>query len=254
MNVTFNNVYKRILNGPAPASRLLLGVKISSLTGVTLPAFNKYSYMYSTRCVIRNQTIVGNPFALETPGAALNLLGPAFSYSTAAWEGASGTYYYKAVLYYDTDRAVGRTDAAAEISQAATTGGAAIGMEITEGAYPPNKIVRIYRGTSTGSYNAYADIPVINAPSLVDIGPHISGVPWISRTASGVDTINVVTLRGVKFEANRFTLLAPIAPTVGTWEVGDIVQHSVPVSAGNFGWICVAAGTPGTWAAFGTIS
>lgn len=254
MNVTFNNVYKRTLNSTAPASRALQGVKIKALTGTPLPAFNKYSYMYSTRCVIRNQTIVGNPFALETPGVALNLLGPAFSYSSADWEGANGTYYYKAVLYYDTDRAVGRLDAASEISQAATTGGAAIGMEITEGAYPPCKIVRIYRGTSTGSYDAYADIPIINAPSLVDIGPHISGAPWVSRSAGPVDTINVVTLRGVKFETNRFTLLAPIAPTVGTWAVGDIIQHSVPAAGGNFGWVCTTAGTPGTWKTFGAIS
>ncbi len=43
------------------------------------------------------------------------------------------------------------------------------------------------------------------------------------------------------------------APSTGTWAVGDIVYHSTPVAAGNIGWVCVAAGTPGTWKAFGKI-
>lgn len=38
------------------------------------------------------------------------------------------------------------------------------------------------------------------------------------------------------------------APTVGTWEQGDVFWNSAPVagSAPPF-WVCVAAGTPGTW-------
>jgi hypothetical protein len=36
------------------------------------------------------------------------------------------------------------------------------------------------------------------------------------------------------------------APTAGTWQVGDKVWHSAPSPEGNIGWVCVAAGTPGT--------
>lgn len=47
---------------------------------------------------------------------------------------------------------------------------------------------------------------------------------------------------------------ASAAPTTGTWEVGAQVLHSAPAAAGNIGWVCTTAGTPGTWKAFGTIA
>lgn len=43
-------------------------------------------------------------------------------------------------------------------------------------------------------------------------------------------------------------------PSAGTWSVGDVVYHITPTSGGNFGWVCVTAGTPGTWKAFGVIA
>lgn len=43
-------------------------------------------------------------------------------------------------------------------------------------------------------------------------------------------------------------------PTVGTWAVGDIVYNSTPTAGGTVGWVCTAAGTPGTWKTFGTIA
>lgn len=46
---------------------------------------------------------------------------------------------------------------------------------------------------------------------------------------------------------------ASAAPTAGTWKVGDIVFSNVPTAGGKVGWVCVTAGTPGTWKAFGGI-
>lgn len=47
---------------------------------------------------------------------------------------------------------------------------------------------------------------------------------------------------------------ATAAPTTGTWNRGDVVKNSAPAEAGTAGskyvitgYICVAAGTPGTW-------
>lgn len=44
------------------------------------------------------------------------------------------------------------------------------------------------------------------------------------------------------------------APTTGTYARGDFVQNSQPSELGAagskyvvYGWLCVAAGTPGTW-------
>lgn len=44
------------------------------------------------------------------------------------------------------------------------------------------------------------------------------------------------------------------APTTGTWALGDVVYNTNPTSGGYFGWVCTAAGTPGTWRTFGLIS
>jgi len=46
---------------------------------------------------------------------------------------------------------------------------------------------------------------------------------------------------------------ATLAPTVGTWAVGDVLYVGAPVAGGNIGWVCTTAGTPGTWKSFGAI-
>lgn len=43
-------------------------------------------------------------------------------------------------------------------------------------------------------------------------------------------------------------------PISGTWSVGDVVWNTAPISGGYAGWICITAGTPGTWKTFGLIS
>jgi hypothetical protein len=47
---------------------------------------------------------------------------------------------------------------------------------------------------------------------------------------------------------------AAAAPTTGTWAVGDLMYNTVPTAGGYVGWVCVTAGTPGTWKTFGAIS
>lgn len=44
------------------------------------------------------------------------------------------------------------------------------------------------------------------------------------------------------------------APTSGTWALGDFIRNSAPSEAGSAssryvitGWMCLVAGTPGTW-------
>jgi len=41
------------------------------------------------------------------------------------------------------------------------------------------------------------------------------------------------------------------APSSGTWAIGDVVFNSAPVTGGYIGWVCVTAGSPGTWEQFG---
>ncbi len=44
------------------------------------------------------------------------------------------------------------------------------------------------------------------------------------------------------------------APTTGPHQRGDIVWNTQPTSGGTVGFICVVAGEPGTWKAFGPIA
>ena len=56
------------------------------------------------------------------------------------------------------------------------------------------------------------------------------------------------------FIPNVKTVYDTAPPEAGTWQVGDKVWHSAPEPDGNVGWVCVAAGSPGTWKKFGQIS
>ena len=56
------------------------------------------------------------------------------------------------------------------------------------------------------------------------------------------------------FIPNLKTVYDTAPPVAGSWEVGDKVWHSAPEPDGNVGWVCVRAGSPGTWKAFGQIS
>lgn len=46
---------------------------------------------------------------------------------------------------------------------------------------------------------------------------------------------------------SRFEAEGTAAPTGGTWSRGDVVHALTPSDGGPAGWICTAAGTPGTW-------
>lgn len=54
--------------------------------------------------------------------------------------------------------------------------------------------------------------------------------------------------------ANHYGRYDSAAPTTGTWSINQIVYNTAPVSGGYIGWVCVTAGTPGTWKTFGLIS
>jgi hypothetical protein len=57
---------------------------------------------------------------------------------------------------------------------------------------------------------------------------------------------------GVGINARQHTA-RDAAPTAGEWARGDVVWNINPTAAGWAGWICVRAGTPGTWKRFGAI-
>lgn len=47
---------------------------------------------------------------------------------------------------------------------------------------------------------------------------------------------------------------ASAAPASGTFARGEVVWNTAPTAGGYVGWVCVTAGSPGTWKEFGAIS
>jgi hypothetical protein len=66
-----------------------------------------------------------------------------------------------------------------------------------------------------------------------------------------VDTahIGASVLKSISGSAstNSFVTVSNAPPTVGTWNVGDVVWKQDPTAGTTPGWVCTTAGTPGTW-------
>lgn len=53
--------------------------------------------------------------------------------------------------------------------------------------------------------------------------------------------------------SNHLQMYAEEPPRSGTFTTGDIVWNATPSVGRNVGWVCVRAGTPGSWCPFGEI-
>ncbi len=54
--------------------------------------------------------------------------------------------------------------------------------------------------------------------------------------------------------ANQASNMVVAAPTTGTFTRGQIAYNTQPSAAGVPGWVCVVAGTPGTWKAMAALA
>jgi len=93
-------------------------------------------------------------------------------------------------------------------------------------------------------------------------------IPFIPRTAVALESLpNVESDLAISSTSNRLIYYAnshgnelpnqdvgTAFPTTGTWPAGWIRWNSAPAASGTIGWVCVTAGTSGTWKTFGAIS
>ena len=56
------------------------------------------------------------------------------------------------------------------------------------------------------------------------------------------------------FVSSKKRIERTAVPSSGTWAQGDTVFNSAPTAGGFIGWVCVTAGTPGTWKTWGVIT
>lgn len=99
------------------------------------------------------------------------------------------TYYYTSQLLLDSGLANGRNQSSAEKSAAIVADNTRVGMAFGWGTGTKAALVRFYRGTATGSYDKYVDVPMIGCLYVADKGDYFMGLPWQSRAAGPVDTI-----------------------------------------------------------------
>ena len=104
------------------------------------------------------------------------------------------TYYYKVAVYTLS----GNTQGSSEANRTTTTDNQSITI-VMNTRYAP-VIVRIWRGSQSGTYDRYIDIPcsVLNI-ELYDQGDYIAGYPWITSNVPPVPTTNT-TYDGYIFE------------------------------------------------------
>lgn len=241
--VDIENVSRNVGTTADTSSKQQFGVKIRDESLIDLSAFNRMSHFYSNRSKISDQRLIDDSVSLPVDSVALSYMTAIGAYATAVFNGATDTYYYKAQLLWDSVRLAGRNDNASELSIAAVNGGSAVALTVGTSAYPRPCTIRLYRGTSSGSYDSVVDIPVVSASVFVDMGPTVSGFAWESRAAGPIDTITSLACSGFSINMGICELLATALPASGVWKRHDKVRIA-PVAGSAYSYVNTVDGTP----------
>lgn len=118
----------------------------------------------------------------------------------------------------------------------------------------------VYIDTNATPDGTAVDKATETASTLYGFGSYAVGIGSGSRHLKV--TQNTVRLPDIFYQATATgwgagqvaRSIGSAAPVAGTWARGDIVFNSAPSAGGFVGWVCVTAGTPGTWKTFGAIS
>ncbi|HWY14440.1 MAG TPA: hypothetical protein VNX86_04780 [Rhizomicrobium sp.] len=217
-SVLFSSEDNFLVAGGASTTRSLFGIDIVEGDGATaLATWNQFSDHLSRKGKVESNYFVPLDITLPPRTTAYNGIFSAALSSTGvsgSWTIATGTYYYTSLRIYDPVSMLGEPSIKPEqsVNVSATTNLVSLGFLVAATNGAPHGYVRVYRGTSTGSYNAYADVPITQGVNLVDNGTQLSGFNWVSRGAGAVDTIVAAQLGF----AYRIT-----APGVETYQTGS---------------------------------
>lgn len=208
-----------------------MGVKVGTTTSNA--EFNTYSHLASVKSDIIQTNLIlhGELPSMPATTVGVDPASPSVS-DYGSWDEAGGTYYYKAAYIYDVPRRIGIVGSNEKIFTP-TNGGASPVLLFTDAIHC---MVRVWRGTSAGSYNKYVDIPLIAGGRLTDFGSNIMGYPWIDRTPAGADSFNSLAVLSYSIEPGEISTNAncygrvvvrgkstATVPTVGSWRRGDMV-------------------------------
>lgn len=117
------------------------------------------------------------------------------------------------------------------------------------GSFVGNKIGTLSRNMLTGDSVTGTSKIFIDSNTVDGDNVSFPGMFSLSDAAFPFFQIGVNNTGGVVVNS-----IKSAAPTTGTFQQGAIVYNSSPTAAGFIGFVCVTAGTPGTWKTFGAIS
>lgn len=134
--------------------------------------------------------------------------------------------------------------------------GAAQNGVAVRGSYASMKVCDVH------AVNAVASRAFVSAPevpsSVIEVTGNVQAYSFGRHTGTrplnAWDAASVANNTEARYVQGRAIMRRNAVPTTGTWEVGDIVEMTTPAAAGQIGWVCTTAGTPGTWKAYGTIA
>ena len=222
-----------------------VGIRVFKADNTEITDFARYSNKLSLRGEVLRNYFVPLLLTYYGPDGVPNIF-TSLSASSSLWLSPTATYFYRVVQVLDRKSQSGRADPT-ERSLALTQNGTGALLVVS---MSNDCSLRIYRGTATGSYDAYVDLPVVNSRLIYDNGELLNGHPWIARAAAGVDTYFDATSIEIGNQNTRVTA-AGASPSSGTWAVGDEFKRKAPVAASFIGSVCTVAGTPGTWVNYG---
>ena len=115
------------------------------------------------------------------------------------------------------------------------------------GVYPSNilsirLIPKVVGGISVWRPGIYGEVSSIDTR------------PTTAQTTFEGGVIDYSAYPYMERNGTALTAYGTAAPTASDWMVGDKVTNTTPTAGGFSGWVCVTAGTPGTWKTFGAIT
>jgi hypothetical protein len=163
----------------------------------------------------------------------------------------AATYYYKCAFYNGTAWSAASSEASAVVGSGQNAVILHTECNNTFG------VLRVWRGTSSGSYNRYVDIPIgqRGRSQLIDWGNMLGGFAWVTSGVPTPPTTNN-TMDGYVMDNGKRVFYAAAAPTSSefTAVLGDIIWKTSPTAASTPGWVCTTAGSPGTWKAMANLA
>ena len=185
--LTTRNAYRSVQPNSAKA---LQGLRVHEAVGSWCPPWRLNSFYLS------RQGAYIKPFADGTYTTKLGATVNGISFTSILTDVTistfvPGTYYYTAQVLLDST--TGKNQTSGEKNAVVGSGQIVALSTALDTDSTSSRILRVYRGTATGSYNNVANIPLITSIHIVDEGNYISNIAWTPRTAGPVDAIATTT-------------------------------------------------------------